>query len=319
MNTQTQIVHRYMDGFRRSDHDAILACLTDDVVWHIHGLRTTHGKAEFDDEIENPAFEGSPELTVEQNHRRRRRRRRHGHRPRTAPRAWALPVRLQRPVHLPGRPDRPGRLLRRPARLTGSATSAGSVRSRLGTVGSRRRDHRPSSARCRPGSGGTNRCEQSSGHDSSDGSSTTRVEREDVGGARGRRARHRLLAELDAGQAGRVSGCPRRVLEVGHRQHRLERLPLEHRPAGDDAGRAPSAGARHLLRPEPRHLLRRRDEQQRRQRRADRFARTVLHRADRRVALQGAPQPGGAACSRSSRSAVSPWCCSAHPRTATRR
>ena len=65
MSPQQQIVHRYMDGFRRSDHDAILACLTDDVVWHIHGLRTTHGKAEFDDEIENPAFEGSPELTVE--------------------------------------------------------------------------------------------------------------------------------------------------------------------------------------------------------------------------------------------------------------
>ena len=65
MSTQQQIVHRYMDGFRRSDHEAILACLTDDVVWHIHGLRTTHGKAEFDDEIENPAFEGSPELTVD--------------------------------------------------------------------------------------------------------------------------------------------------------------------------------------------------------------------------------------------------------------
>jgi ketosteroid isomerase-like protein len=66
MTTQQQIVvHRYMDGFRASDHGAILACLTDDVTWHIHGLRTTAGKAEFDDEIENPAFEGSPELTVE--------------------------------------------------------------------------------------------------------------------------------------------------------------------------------------------------------------------------------------------------------------
>lgn len=65
MNTREQIVHRYMDGFRRSDHEAILACLTNDVVWHVHGLRTTHGKAEFDDEIENPAFEGSPELVVD--------------------------------------------------------------------------------------------------------------------------------------------------------------------------------------------------------------------------------------------------------------
>ena len=65
MNTREHIVHRYMDGFRHSDHAAILSCLTDDVVWHIHGLRTTRGKDEFDDEIENPDFEGSPELAVE--------------------------------------------------------------------------------------------------------------------------------------------------------------------------------------------------------------------------------------------------------------
>lgn len=47
MNTQQLIVHRYLDGFRHSDHDAVLGCLTDDVVWTIHGLRTTYGKAEF--------------------------------------------------------------------------------------------------------------------------------------------------------------------------------------------------------------------------------------------------------------------------------
>jgi len=65
MTTREDVVHRYMEGFRRSDHEAILACLTDDVVWRIHGVRSTRGKAEFDDEIENPAFEGSPELAVE--------------------------------------------------------------------------------------------------------------------------------------------------------------------------------------------------------------------------------------------------------------
>lgn len=65
MSTRQQVVDRYMDGFRRRDHEAILAGLTDDVVWHIHGLRTTRGKAEFDDEIANPAFEGRPQLTVE--------------------------------------------------------------------------------------------------------------------------------------------------------------------------------------------------------------------------------------------------------------
>jgi ketosteroid isomerase-like protein len=65
VSTKQEIVDRYMDGFRRSDHDAILGCLTDDVVWQIHGHRTTRGKAAFDDEIENPAFDGSPELTVD--------------------------------------------------------------------------------------------------------------------------------------------------------------------------------------------------------------------------------------------------------------
>ncbi|WP_305785575.1 nuclear transport factor 2 family protein [Symbioplanes lichenis] len=65
MTDRIATVHRYMDGFRHSDHGAVLACLTDDVVWRIHGLRVTKGKDEFDSEIENPAFEGSPELTVD--------------------------------------------------------------------------------------------------------------------------------------------------------------------------------------------------------------------------------------------------------------
>jgi ketosteroid isomerase-like protein len=64
-HSRIETVHRYMDGFRQSDHGAILACLTDDVVWKIHGFRATRGKAEFDTEIENPAFEGSPQLEVD--------------------------------------------------------------------------------------------------------------------------------------------------------------------------------------------------------------------------------------------------------------
>jgi ketosteroid isomerase-like protein len=62
---QRSIVESYMDGFRSSDHERILRCLTDDVVWHIHGHRTTRGKADFDDEIENPEFEGRPDLVVD--------------------------------------------------------------------------------------------------------------------------------------------------------------------------------------------------------------------------------------------------------------
>ena len=66
--TQTSrrdLVAEYFEGFRKSDHPRILATLTDDVEWVIHGHRTTRGKSEFDGEIENPAFTGSPTLDVE--------------------------------------------------------------------------------------------------------------------------------------------------------------------------------------------------------------------------------------------------------------
>ncbi|MCT2281502.1 nuclear transport factor 2 family protein [Micromonospora chalcea] len=63
--TQRDLVAEYFDGFRASDHERILATLTDDVEWVIHGHRTTRGRAEFDGEIENPAFTGSPRLDVE--------------------------------------------------------------------------------------------------------------------------------------------------------------------------------------------------------------------------------------------------------------
>jgi ketosteroid isomerase-like protein len=59
------VVEAYIDGFRRSDHEAILACLDDDVVWVLHGYRTLQGKAAFDDEIENDAGVGSPTLHLD--------------------------------------------------------------------------------------------------------------------------------------------------------------------------------------------------------------------------------------------------------------
>lgn len=66
--TQRNLVEEYFTGFRTSDHPRILATLTDDVEWVIHGHRTTQGKAEFDGEIENPAFTGSPDLDVQRVH-----------------------------------------------------------------------------------------------------------------------------------------------------------------------------------------------------------------------------------------------------------
>ena len=66
--TQREIVDEYFAGFRAGDHPKILATLAEDVEWIIHGHRTTRGKAEFDGEIENPAFEGRPALAVEHSY-----------------------------------------------------------------------------------------------------------------------------------------------------------------------------------------------------------------------------------------------------------
>ena len=66
--TQRTLVEEYFTGFRTSDHPRILATLTDDVEWVIHGHRNTRGRAEFDAEIENPAFTGRPDLDVQRVH-----------------------------------------------------------------------------------------------------------------------------------------------------------------------------------------------------------------------------------------------------------
>jgi ketosteroid isomerase-like protein len=53
-----------MDGFRKSDHEQILSCLTDDVEWEMPGAFHLVGKDAFDKEIENDAFVGSPAITI---------------------------------------------------------------------------------------------------------------------------------------------------------------------------------------------------------------------------------------------------------------
>lgn len=65
MSQQKAVVETYMEGFRRSDHELILSCVTDDVVWELYGYTTLTGKDAFDNEIENPEFVGSPELTID--------------------------------------------------------------------------------------------------------------------------------------------------------------------------------------------------------------------------------------------------------------
>ena len=65
MSARKLIVERYFDGFRKSDHEQILALLTDDVAWDLPGYRHLTGKEAFDQEIENEEFVGSPTLTVD--------------------------------------------------------------------------------------------------------------------------------------------------------------------------------------------------------------------------------------------------------------
>jgi ketosteroid isomerase-like protein len=64
VGTNQQTVETYLEGFRRGDHAMVLGCLTDDVEWVIPGAFHLRGQEAFDREIENPGFEGHPEITV---------------------------------------------------------------------------------------------------------------------------------------------------------------------------------------------------------------------------------------------------------------
>lgn len=67
-NNQRQLADEYFAVFRTGDNPKILVTLADDVVWVIHGHRTMRGKAEFDGEIANLAFEGRPVLAIEHSY-----------------------------------------------------------------------------------------------------------------------------------------------------------------------------------------------------------------------------------------------------------
>jgi len=64
MTDNKQTVQKYMDGFRESDHEKILSCLTADVIWEMPGVYLHSGKNEFDKEIENDNFVGSPTIQI---------------------------------------------------------------------------------------------------------------------------------------------------------------------------------------------------------------------------------------------------------------
>src|SRR5215218_1082168 len=64
MSQNTATVERYLDGFRKSDHAQILACLTDDIEWTVFGAFHLTGKQAYDDAIEGSGFAGPPRLEV---------------------------------------------------------------------------------------------------------------------------------------------------------------------------------------------------------------------------------------------------------------
>ena len=64
MTRNKRTIDAYMDGFRRSDHERVLSCLTEDVEWEIPGAFHVRGKEAFDKQIESDDFLGSPAITV---------------------------------------------------------------------------------------------------------------------------------------------------------------------------------------------------------------------------------------------------------------
>ncbi len=64
MTSNKKVIETYIEGFNNSDHAKILSCLTDSVVWEMHGLFRKVGKQEFDKEIENEAFVGRPTIKI---------------------------------------------------------------------------------------------------------------------------------------------------------------------------------------------------------------------------------------------------------------
>lgn len=64
MTLNKETVTEYMAAFRVSDHERILACLTEDVIWEMPGIYEHIGKKAFDKEIENDNFVGSPTIQI---------------------------------------------------------------------------------------------------------------------------------------------------------------------------------------------------------------------------------------------------------------
>lgn len=52
MSQNKNTIQKYMDSFQETNHEKILSCLTQDVIWEMPGVYLHHGKEAFDKEIE---------------------------------------------------------------------------------------------------------------------------------------------------------------------------------------------------------------------------------------------------------------------------
>ena len=59
MMTNKEVIETYIDGFNKSDHEQILSCLTDDVIWEMPGLFYKVGKEAFDKKFDRRLGEGT--------------------------------------------------------------------------------------------------------------------------------------------------------------------------------------------------------------------------------------------------------------------
>ncbi len=62
--SQKFVVEQYIEGFRSGDRAKVLECLTDDVIWRLHGCQTFTGKRAFSDNIDNDEFREVPLLKI---------------------------------------------------------------------------------------------------------------------------------------------------------------------------------------------------------------------------------------------------------------
>jgi uncharacterized protein len=64
MTPDKTTVETYMEGFRKTDREQILSCLTDDVEWVIPGAFHTRGKDAFASHIVDEGFASHPVISV---------------------------------------------------------------------------------------------------------------------------------------------------------------------------------------------------------------------------------------------------------------